>query len=262
MKKSLTCAVDTDGISGSWIFRESEYRVQIYGQVVAKDGFGSLHVVPIVDILQDIKWVFKVDMVYLYGHNIVSKEIGPTSLPRFVSHDPKHGNNQSDAANDGASSGDTIRVHPRTQAHTINSSVEFHIPPGSLQGRPTQAASSQSERIADNSMLGHYMSISRDYDRKDSFSRGNKGDSVSSSRLENSSYDTPHRTRERREKDNTTMLSKALQMANTAVLLDNAQNLEGAMEAYKDACKLLQQVVIRTSPDEDRRKLNAIVSIL
>jgi hypothetical protein len=54
------------------------------------------------------------------------------------------------------------------------------------------------------------------------------------------------------------MLSRALQKANTAVLLDNAQNFEGAMEAYQDACKLLQQVMIRSSQDEDRRKLDAI----
>jgi hypothetical protein len=71
---------------------------------------------------------------------------------------------------------------------------------------------------------------------------------------------TPPRTRERREKDKKTMLSRALQKANTAVLLDNAQNFEGAMEAYEDACKLLQQVMIRSSQEEDRRKLDAIVS--
>ncbi|TVY30501.1 hypothetical protein LHYA1_G000538 [Lachnellula hyalina] len=54
------------------------------------------------------------------------------------------------------------------------------------------------------------------------------------------------------------MLSKALQKANTAVLLDNAQNFEGAMHAYSEACALLQQVMIRSSGDEDRRKLEAI----
>jgi hypothetical protein len=58
------------------------------------------------------------------------------------------------------------------------------------------------------------------------------------------------------------MLSRALQKANTAVLLDNAQNFEGATEAYEDACKLLQQVMIRSSQEEDRRKLDAIVSCL
>ncbi|KAK0733173.1 hypothetical protein B0T26DRAFT_6817 [Lasiosphaeria miniovina] len=54
------------------------------------------------------------------------------------------------------------------------------------------------------------------------------------------------------------MLSKALQKANTAVQLDNAQNTEGARRAYSEACTLLQQVLQRTSGDEDRNKLEAI----
>ncbi|XWW93252.1 hypothetical protein V2A60_001184 [Cordyceps javanica] len=54
------------------------------------------------------------------------------------------------------------------------------------------------------------------------------------------------------------MLSRALQKANTAVQLDNAQNLEGARIAYSEACELLQQVLRRTSGDEDKRKLEAI----
>ncbi|KAK4613507.1 hypothetical protein CLAFUW4_09455 [Fulvia fulva] len=66
------------------------------------------------------------------------------------------------------------------------------------------------------------------------------------------------RNRERSEKDKKTMLSKALQKANTAVLLDNAQNYEGALEAYGDACGLLMQVMERTSGEDDKRKLDAI----
>lgn len=58
------------------------------------------------------------------------------------------------------------------------------------------------------------------------------------------------------------MLSRALQKANTAVQLDNAQNLEGARQAYSEACDLLQQVLKRTSTDEDKRKLEAIVSVV
>ena len=57
-----------------------------------------------------------------------------------------------------------------------------------------------------------------------------------------------------------TMLSKALAKANTAVLLDNAQNIEGAIEAYAEACDLLQQVMMRSSDAEDRKKLSAIRS--
>lgn len=88
----------------------------------------------------------------------------------------------------------------------------------------------------------------------------NRSESNASSRLDDSYQGTPPRTRERREKDKKTMLSRALQKANTAVLLDNAQNFEGAMEAYGDACKLLQQVMIRSSGEEDKRKLDSIVS--
>jgi hypothetical protein len=66
------------------------------------------------------------------------------------------------------------------------------------------------------------------------------------------------RTREKTEKDKKAMLSKALQKANTAVLLDNAQNFEAALEAYSDACRLLQQVMDRSSGAEDKRKLDAI----
>jgi hypothetical protein len=56
------------------------------------------------------------------------------------------------------------------------------------------------------------------------------------------------------------MLSRALQKANTAVQLDNAQNFVGAREAYAEACNLLHQVLLRTSGDDDQRKLEAIVS--
>ncbi|KAK4221534.1 hypothetical protein QBC38DRAFT_513508 [Podospora fimiseda] len=54
------------------------------------------------------------------------------------------------------------------------------------------------------------------------------------------------------------MLSKALQKANTAVQLDNVQNFEAARRAYTEACAVLQQVLMRTSGEEDRRKLDAI----
>lgn len=68
-------------------------------------------------------------------------------------------------------------------------------------------------------------------------------------------------SKEKREKDKKTMLSRALQKAHTAVLLDNAQNFEGAIQAYADACGLLQQVLLRSTLEEDRRKLDAIVGL-
>ena len=68
------------------------------------------------------------------------------------------------------------------------------------------------------------------------------------------------RTSKRKPPSQKAMLSKALEKANHAVLLDNAQNFEGAMDAYEDACTLLQQAMSRSSTDEDRRKLEAVVS--
>jgi hypothetical protein len=63
-----------------------------------------------------------------------------------------------------------------------------------------------------------------------------------------------------RDKERKAMLSKALQQAHRAVLLDNAHNFEGAIEAYSEACELLHQVLIRSTADEERRKLDQIVS--
>jgi len=69
--------------------------------------------------------------------------------------------------------------------------------------------------------------------------------------------DSPRR--DGKEKDRKTMLARALQKANTAVILDNEQNWEGAVAAYSEACHLLQEVTERSSGEEELRKLNAIV---
>ncbi|KAL9112528.1 MAG: hypothetical protein Q9227_003099 [Pyrenula ochraceoflavens] len=78
------------------------------------------------------------------------------------------------------------------------------------------------------------------------------GSSISSTRSDKDS------ARKRKSPSQKTMLSKALQKANTAVLLDNAQNFEGAMDAYAEACQLLQKVMLRSNGDDDKRKLEAI----
>lgn len=54
------------------------------------------------------------------------------------------------------------------------------------------------------------------------------------------------------------MLSRALQRANAAILLDNAQNYEAAADAYDDACELLQVVIDRSSDPDDKKKLDNI----
>ncbi|OAL51954.1 hypothetical protein IQ07DRAFT_506810 [Pyrenochaeta sp. DS3sAY3a] len=126
--------------------------------------------------------------------------------------------------------------------------------------KPPQSAGQRRAASRDHSRSesrDHNRSESRDHNRSSSRDHF-RSESNTSARLDDSYLGTPPRNRERREKDKKTMLSRALQKANTAVLLDNAQNFEGATEAYEDACKLLQQVMIRSSQEEDRRKLDAI----
>ena len=81
------------------------------------------------------------------------------------------------------------------------------------------------------------------------------------SQAANGSTDSTRSTKDRPSKppSQKAMLSRALQKANTAVQLDNAGNIEGAREAYAEACGLLQQVLFKTPGEEDRRKLEAIV---
>lgn len=101
-------------------------------------------------------------------------------------------------------------------------------------------------------------SHSRHSRNRDEPSRGSGGtEEESSASSIRSSRARDHRRKTPSQK---AMLSKALQKANHAVLLDNAQNFEGAVDAYADACALLQQVMTRSSGDDDRRKLEAVVS--
>ncbi|KLJ11152.1 hypothetical protein EMPG_13556 [Blastomyces silverae] len=68
----------------------------------------------------------------------------------------------------------------------------------------------------------------------------------------------PLQDREIRGPSQKTMLSKALQKANAAVLLDNATNYEGAIDAYNDACQLLQHVMHHSGGHEEKQKLEEI----
>jgi hypothetical protein len=58
------------------------------------------------------------------------------------------------------------------------------------------------------------------------------------------------------------LLKEALHKANNAVFFDNRQNWQDALRAYGDSVGLLNQVVRMNLEDEDRRKLEAIVSLL
>ena len=76
-----------------------------------------------------------------------------------------------------------------------------------------------------------------------------------------SSDSTASRNRSRQQPSQKAMLSRALQRANQAVQLDNQQNFESARQSYSEACGLLQQVLERTYGEEDKKKLEAIVSL-
>ncbi|CAO2654174.1 Nn.00g109070.m01.CDS01 [Neocucurbitaria sp. VM-36] len=160
------------------------------------------------------------------------------------------GAQESDARHD-STSGASRPTTARRPSVAASRDIAQKAPQSAGHRRPTSRDHSRSQS------KDHHRSGSRDHTRSSSRDYL-RGESNTSARLDDNHQGTPPRTRERREKDKKTMLSRALQKANTAVLLDNAQNFEGAMEAYEDACKLLQQVMIRSSQEEDRRKLDAI----
>lgn len=124
----------------------------------------------------------------------------------------------------------------------------------------SRASSPQNERLLlsrNGRSRDHTPQASHSRNREDS-GKGS-GDTVGGS-SSSSIRSAKERVKRRRTPSQKTMLSKALQKANTAVLLDNAQNFEGAVEAYADACQLLQQVMLRSAGDDDKKKLEAIVS--
>lgn len=87
-----------------------------------------------------------------------------------------------------------------------------------------------------------------------------RGHSRNRSRTNGSSSATGERSTQRHQRgpSQKAMLSKALQKAHQAVVLDNERNVEGAKESYKEACALLLQVMSRSSGESDRLKLEAI----
>lgn len=92
--------------------------------------------------------------------------------------------------------------------------------------------------------------------RRDRSQNGSKDTAAGSSI---SSVRSDHSRREgRRSPTQKNMLSQALAKANQAVLLDNAQNIQGAIEAYHEACDILEQVMTRSNDTDDRKKLSAI----
>lgn len=88
-----------------------------------------------------------------------------------------------------------------------------------------------------------------------------RGDSQQrSSTTKNSGDRGASKNKSKHQPSQKAMLSRALQRANLAVQLDNQQSFEGARESYAEACEILQQVLQRTNGEEDKKKLDAIVS--
>ena len=93
--------------------------------------------------------------------------------------------------------------------------------------------------------------------------RANSAKSTGTTEGESSASDNRDlsgRAQRRRAPSQKALLSKALAKANHAVVLDGKQNVEGAILAYGDACNLLRQVMVRSPGEDDRRKLEAVVS--
>ena len=109
-------------------------------------------------------------------------------------------------------------------------------------------------------MRKHFQRQSKDSMSKSRYGESSRDGGKRSSKESSKSSRRSSRKHSRgsESKDKRSMLSKALQKAHTAVLLDNAGNFEGALDAYEDACRLLQAVMDRTTGDEERRKLDAI----
>jgi hypothetical protein len=151
---------------------------------------------------------------------------------------------------DATTSARSIKLHQSTPAllgkGVITPSTSVHTTPAQQRQRAFTMAAESSRRAM----------------RSASGTRPTHGRQFSTDMRQLSSDDVA-RQREQREqdRDRKAMLNRALQKAHTAVLLDNAYNYEGAIEAYREACNLLHQVLLRSTADEERRKLDQIVSL-
>lgn len=116
---------------------------------------------------------------------------------------------------------------------------------------PVGSTSPEADRRQGGWMVGHSRSFGQE---KVGNGNAEPGSSISSNDSDR------ERLQQRRTPAQKTMLSQALAKANSAVLLDNDQDFGAAIDAYQDACRLLRQVMVRSSGDEDKQKLQAIVS--
>lgn len=146
-----------------------------------------------------------------------------------------------------------------SHAPRANQSSPITIDNSTSPGSPGPPESVYSPRIA--SRLKHAsrrISQNGHHRHRDDTNKGSGTTEGESSASDNRAR--ADRVQKRKVPSQKAMLSKALQKAHHAVTLDQHSNFEGAMHAYRDACALLQKVMIRSSGIEDRQKLDAVVS--
>ncbi|KAL8806640.1 MAG: hypothetical protein Q9200_004955 [Gallowayella weberi] len=154
--------------------------------------------------------------------------------------------------------GHSNRAGPKPSPSAIASSSKPTASSPNTGSKPTAAPA---ERAVSKFSRRGSIQLKDQSGEKHSSSPGYRGETTAARGLvesEESASASDRHERDRKEPSQKAMLSKALQKANHAVLLDNAQNFEGAMDAYGDACALLQRVMLRSSGDEDRKKLEAV----
>ena len=175
-----------------------------------------------------------------------------------------HASAQRDYFGDGWSSRSPIKQMAGTKPPALSHSSRANKPSpikvdnSVSSGTPGPPESVYSPRTA--SRLRHAsrrISQNGYHHRRDDHSKGSGTTEGESSASDNRAR--ADRVQKRKAPTQKAMLSKALQKAHHAVTLDQHSNFEGAMNAYEDACALLQKVMIRSSGIEDREKLDAVV---
>ncbi|KAI4260328.1 MAG: hypothetical protein L6R42_004099, partial [Xanthoria sp. 1 TBL-2021] len=157
------------------------------------------------------------------------------------------------------------RVDPQNQRKSPNRSPGANTSPCNSNTLPpateTKSTTNSTERAVSKFSKRGSFQVKEQIRETHPSRAGDRGGTISGGGLaesEESASTSDRHEKCRKEPSQKAMLSKALQKANHAVLLDNAQNFEGAMKAYGDACALLQKVMLRSSGDEDRKKLEAV----
>ena len=142
------------------------------------------------------------------------------------------------------------RGDPRTAA--LQRGSERSGSDSNLQLSAPPSLSEPGNEPADSSK--HSSRHSKRVDRREAQDLSARGDGSSSSKRRH------HNNRKKqRASSQKLMLSEALQKANYAVVLDNAQDVVSATEAYGEACDLLLRVMDRSTSEEEKRKLDTIV---